>query len=192
MANVESIVAVASRINGLRLEDWTTLSSVEATLKPWGPVVSKAFYDVLYADPDAAQLLGEGNRETRERVLKEWYEQIISGKPGPKFWDRIWMVGWIHILAGVKNVYMMSIGLRIEEIFLEQCLKSFDRDHALRVYAAFRRVFGTATMVIAESYVEGLVSGMEFLGINPKLVERMRKTFIAKGIDDMRRKLNAP
>jgi pyruvate/2-oxoglutarate/acetoin dehydrogenase E1 component len=47
-------------------------------------------------------------------------------------------------------------------------------------------------MVIAESYVEGLVSGMEFLGINPKLVERMRKTFIAKGIDDMRRKLNAP
>lgn len=191
MANVESIVAVASRINGLRPEDWKTLKSVEATLKPWGPMVAKGFYDVLYADPDAAQLLGEGNRETRERVLKEWYEQIVSGDPGPKFWERAWMVGWIHILANVKNVYMMSIGLRVEEIFLEGCIKSFERDQALRVYAAFRRVFGTATMVIAESYVEGLVSGMEYLGINPKLIERMRKTFIAKGIDDMRRKLAA-
>jgi hypothetical protein len=91
----------------------------------------------------------------------------------------------------VKNVYMMSIGLRVEEIFLASCLKSFERDQALAVYTAFRRVFGTVTTVIAESYVNGLVSGMEFLGINPKLVERMRKTFIAKGIESMRRNLAA-
>lgn len=191
MANVESIVAVASRINGLRPEDWKTLASVEGTLKPWGSAVAKAFYDVLYSDPDAAQVLGEGNRATRERVLKEWYEKLVSGNPGPKFWEHTWMVGWVHILANVKNVYMMSIGLRVEEIFLAACLKSFERDKALQVYTAFRRVFGTVTTVIAESYVNGLVSGMEFLGINPKLVERMRKTFISKGIESMRRNLAA-
>ena len=86
---------------------------------------------------------------------------------------------------------MMSIGIKVEEAFLAACLEHFERDQALRVYTAFRRIFGTATTVIAESYVEGLVSGMEFLGINPKLVERMRKTFIAKGINDMRAKLGA-
>jgi hypothetical protein len=87
---------------------------------------------------------------------------------------------------------MMSIGLKVEELFLVECLKAFPRNDALVVYGAFRRVFGTVTTVIAESYVNGLVSGMEYLGINPRLVERMRKTFIAKGIEDMRRGLAAP
>lgn len=192
MSQVDSVVTVASRINGLRPEDWKTLGAAQGTLKPWGPAVAKAFYDVLYSDPDAAQVLGEGNRGTRERVLKEWYERLVSGDPGPKFWDHTWLVGWVHILANVKNVYMMSIGLRVEELFLAECLKAFPRDDALRVYGAFRRVFGTVTTVIAESYVNGLVSGMEYLGINPKLVERMRKTFISKGIEEMRRGLAAP
>ena len=192
MNDVQTIVTVASRINGLRQEDWQTLGQVQATLKPWGTSVAKAFYDVLYADPDAAKLLGEGNRGTRERVLKEWYERLVSGEPGPKFWEHVWMVGWIHILAHVNNVYMMSIAMRVEEIFLAACLQHFERERALQIYAAFRRVFGTVTTVIAESYVSGLVAGMEFLGINPKLVERMRNTFIARGIDDMRKRLAAP
>jgi len=192
MSEVETVVAIASRINGLSPKDWQTLGSVQDTIKPWGAAVSKAFYEVLYADPDAAVLLGEGNRHKREQVLKDWYERLVSGNPGPRFWDHTRMVGWIHILVGVKNVYMMSIGLRVEEIFLAACLKHFERDRALEIYTAFRRVFGTVTTVIAESYVNGVISGMESLGINPKLVERMRKTFIAKGIDEMRKNLGPP
>jgi hypothetical protein len=191
MTDVASIVAIAARINGLTPKDWQTLGAAEATLKPWGAAVAKTFYDVLYADPDAARVLGEGNRATRERVLREWYERLVSGDPGPRFWEHTWMVGWVHILANVKNVYMMSIGLRVEGLFLAGCLEHFERERALEVYSAFRRVFGTVTAIIAESYVSGLVAGMEFLGINPKLVERMRNTFIARGIDEMRRGLTS-
>lgn len=189
MSNVESIVTVASRLNGLTAEDWRTLGAAQETIKPWGAAIAKTFYDVLYADPDAAQLLGEGNRATREQVLKEWYENLVSGNPGPKFWQHTEMIGWIHILVNVKNVYMMSMGLRVEEIFLAACLKSLEREAALKVYLAFRRVFGTVTTVIAESYVNGLLSGMEYLGINPKLMERMRLTFVNKGIATMRQNL---
>lgn len=191
MTEVEAIVATASRINGLSQKDWATLGAAQSTIKPWGVVVAKAFYDVLYSDPEAAVVLGEGNRVKREQVLTAWYEQLVSGNPGPKFWEHTRMVGWIHIFANVKNVYMMSIGIRVEEIFLASCLKQFDRDQAMEVYTAFRRVFGTVTTVIAESYVNGVIAGMESLGINPKLVERMRKTFIAKGIEEMRRGLAA-
>lgn len=157
-----------------------------AATTQWGASISKTFYDVLYSDPNAAQVLGDGNRHKREVTLQAWYEALVSGKPGPKFWQHTWLVGWVHIAANVQNTYMMSNGAKVEEVFLGACLKSFDKDKALQVYTAFKRVFDTVMTVIAESYVQGIISGMESLGLNQKLVERLRKTFIARGIDDMR------
>jgi len=189
--NLTDVLNVATGINGHNQSDWDVLKSARATTTPWGPEVVKIFYDTLYAHADAAAILGAGNRQLREETLTRWYEALVSGEPGEEFWRATWLVGLIHIRVGVRNAYMMAIATRVEEAFLQHCVEAFDQKQALEVFFAFKRVFSTVVTVIGESYVSGLISGVESVGINEKLLDRMRNVYIAKRIEQERAALKA-
>lgn len=75
---------------------------------------------------------------------------------------------------------------RIQQEFLKRALESFEQAQAIEVYGAFKRVFDTALSVMVDSYLHALMLGMSEIGMNERLVNRIRKVAIRRMINQAR------
>lgn len=175
-----------TQLNELTDQDWQVLKEVAATTKSWGPTIAKRFYDQLYTFEPTAEILQSHERETREKSLLDWYESLVSGEPGESFWRDAWIVGLIHIRAGVPNFYMLGMVTSVKDAFAAQCRETFEPETALRVSTSFAKIMDTVGAIIAEGYTSGIVSGMERVGLSAPLMDRMRGVIVTRAIDSLR------
>ncbi len=186
---MEDVYSAAVMLIGHTSEDWTTLRSARDVTSQWSGEMAKVFYDILYSSEATAAVLANQDRAVREQSLRDWYENLVSGEPGEKFWHHQWLVGLLHIRAGVKNTYVLAMVNQVEAVFLSKCLASFEPQRAIELYLAFKRIVDAVGILIAEGYHHGIISGLSAVGLNPGLITRMRDIAVKKMVEETRRQL---
>ena len=141
--------------------DAQTLRTVSSETQLWGKEIAAVFYDTVYGYAPTTAVFKEGERPAREKTLIQWYTLLASGYIDDDFWQWQWYVGLIHIPRGIRNAYMMGMMSRIQQLFSQRCLDTFDSEQAHIVYNAFKRVTDVVAGLIAESYFESYIEAVE-------------------------------
>ena len=153
--------------------DAQILRDVASQTRPWGATIATVFYDTVYAYEPTAAVFKKGERPIREKSLAHWYDLLISGEINEDFWQWQWYIGIIHIPRGISNSYMMGMMSRVQQLFSQNCMATFEDEQALIIYNAFKRVTDVVAGLIAESYFESYLEAVHrATGQSRKLTNR--------------------
>lgn len=183
----DSVVSETASINRHADQDWRVLGGVAEVIGAWGKDFGEIYASVLLNNARAKMLTDGLNPTDHAQAFAVWYENLASGLPGEVFWAETCLIGLAHAAAGVNNGQVLAMGSLVEDEFLARALDAFaDTAQALRVYRAFKRVFGVALAVMVDSYMHAIMQGMEGIGMNERLVEQIRKVAIRRMIEEAR------
>jgi hemerythrin-like metal-binding protein len=183
---VDKIVGEASRRTGLADSDWATLAAVKETTIAWSQDMGAVYHDALYSDEEAAEAMRSVDSSDQKQAFAVWFERLASGSPGDTFWAETCLTGFAHASANIDNGNVIAAYGRVNDALLRRVMEAFDPTRAIAVYGAFRRVFDVTVAVLVDSYVHALVTGMSQIGLNERLLKRMRVVAIRKMIDSGR------
>ncbi len=182
-------VQSAAALNGHSAADWQTLAGVREVTLSWSPAFGKLYGELLYTHPVASKIMAPHPRPDRELGFAAWYERLASGAPGEAFWAETALIGCMLASANVDNGLVLALAGKIEEAFLERCVGAFQGRKVVEVFAAFKRVFDVAVAVMVSSYEDAIITGVSQIGLNDRLLNRMRTVAIRKMIDTRRETL---
>lgn len=177
------VAEILARIAGHTADDWETLRRTRATTVPWAPEIGQRYVELLYGTPETQPLVSHRERAERAQGFAAWYERIVSGAPGSAFWSEAYLVGFMHASAAVDNGQVAVVATQLENLFLERVLAALGTDEGLRVFQAYKRILDVAIGVMTDAAEHAVMVGVMQLGMNEKLVSRMRKVAIKKMID---------
>ena len=183
------VVQSTSALNGHSPADWQILTGARDATIAWSRDFGKLYGELLYTHPATSKVMEKHPRADREMGFAAWYERLVSGTPGDAFWAETSLIGCMLASANVDNGQVLALAGKIEEAFLEKCVGAFDAVRAIEVFGAFKRVFDTAVSVMVSSYEEAIISGVTQIGLNHRLLDRMRTVAIKKMIDTRRETL---
>ncbi|NOY62189.1 MAG: hypothetical protein GXP10_03355 [Gammaproteobacteria bacterium] len=171
-------------------EDWAILKEEGPQITQWAPELVSVFYDTLYGLEETKNIFCEGERPKLEKTLEDWIASIIAGDKGSEFWEHQWLIALLHVQRGVRNLYMLGIMNRVQQVILAKCMESYDQDKAHRVFSAFLRISGAVSALIAECYDEVIelstTEGLSKVGVNPALLTRIKAMQIKKMLQEAR------
>ena len=174
----KSFYDTISKIIAFESSDWDVLASEAATIQTWIPDLVGVFYNTLYDIEETSAVFHDGERGKLEAKLEQWIKDILSGDQGDKFWNHQRMIALLHIKRGTKNLYMLGMMNRIQQVFLIKSMESFEQDKALEIFNAFLRLSGMVAGLIAQCYDEVLETstqtGLAKVGLNPALISRIK------------------
>lgn len=170
-------------------QDAQLLQQHAPKLQSWGEELVKEFYDTLYGYESTGKVFREGEREAREKTLRDWYLHITSvGNVDAAFWQQQWVVGLVHIIRGVTNPFMFGMTSRVQQFILRKCFEEFEPQQALEIYSAFKRLTDVIAGLIAESYFSSYVEAMEKVGgFKLSLIKRMIELEINTKLKNLRK-----
>jgi hemerythrin len=166
--------------------DWSTLAEASTTTLAWSAELAKIWGEGIYGSPHTQAVVEKLNRGDHEQSFAVWYERIVSGEPGQAFWAETCLIGLYHASAGVNNRHVIGMASKVECEFLGRCLDAFEREQALNVYGSFKRVFSLATALMVDSYLHAIMLGLTEIGMNERLVNRIRNVAIRRMIEQAR------
>lgn len=182
-----SAVAEIVQINKHTDEDWDILAKSSAITMKWSADLSDIYAKGIQGCPMTKKVMddGEVNVDDHQSSFLVWYENMVSGAPGTVFWAETCLIGLYHASAAVENRHVIAMGGRIQEEFLSRAIAELGAD-AMKVYGAFKRIFDAAVGIMVDSYLHALMLGMMEIGINERLVNRIRRVAIRRMIDQVR------
>ncbi|MEW5789103.1 MAG: protoglobin domain-containing protein [Pseudomonadota bacterium] len=184
---MEQLLKDLQGLTGYSQNDAELLRQSAPVTRLWVDELAQAFYDTLYAYPPTQQILGEGQRAEREQTLRAWYLDVVSGEVTPRFWQRQWVVGLVHILRRVGNPYMLAMMSRAQTFFLGKCLEHWPDGRGEQVFGAFKRTTDVIAGLIAEGYFRNYVLAMERVaGFKLALIGRMMDLEVRKMLEEAR------
>ncbi len=187
MTKTQDYHKVISQLLGFNDTDWEVLANEVDEIKQWSPELIDVFYDTLYGIEETKSVFREGERPKVEDTLKNWIISILSGDQGDSFWEHQWYVALLHIKRGTKNLYVLGIMNRLQQVFLEKCMETYEQDKAMSVYGAFHRISGMVSGLIAQCYDEVIETSthesLARVGMNNALVKRLKDKHIDKMIE---------
>ncbi len=192
MSQVTELFDTISSLIDYQEKDWDILQEEAETIASWAPELVAVFYDTLYALDETKAVFKEGERPKVEKTLADWVVAIANGRKRSEFWEHQWFIGLLHVKRNVKNLYMLGMMNRVQQVVLANCVKTYDKDRAYQVFEAFLRISGAISALIAESY--GLVvenstqAGLSKVGMNPALLKRIKDTQIDKMLEEAKAK----
>lgn len=182
----ENVVRDTRGTSGHADADWTVLAAESAVILPWGAELARVWGKGIYENEHTQSVVEKLNRGDHEQSFAVWYERIASGQPGQAFWAETCLVGLYHAAAGVHNRHVVGVASSVEEQFLSRCLDAFEQARALEVYGAFKRIFSLAIAIMVDSYLHAIMLGMTEIGMNERLVNRIRNVAIRRMIEQAR------
>lgn len=184
MPDISENVEIISTLMDYCEDDWEVLKSEARQISEWSPDLVKIFYDTLYSYDKTASVFHDGERPKVEERLARWIASLASGTKEKDFWQHQWIIALVHIQRGVRNIYVLGMMNRLQQIILQKCIETYEQPKALRVYTAFLRLSGVIAALIAECYTELqeaiTTQGLSMAGLNPGLVQRIRELQIGK------------
>ncbi len=184
----KSFYDTISKLIAFEESDWNVLANEADVIKTWIPDLVGIFYDTLYGINDTSAIFHTGERGTLEEKLEQWVVDILSGDQGEKFWNHQRYIALLHIKRGTKNLYMLGMMNRMQQVFLEKSMANFEQDKAIRVFNAFLRLSGMVAGLIAQCYDEVIETsthvGLSKVGLNPALISRIKSMQIDSMLKD--------
>ncbi|HRC57686.1 MAG TPA: bacteriohemerythrin [Kofleriaceae bacterium] len=181
-----NVVENVSRLNGHTSADFQILAAAKHVTIPWAQPIARMYGDGMYSIADMVPALAQHDRKEREYAFASWYERMVSGAPGASFWGDTGMIGLYHAAADVNNGFVESLGSKVKAAFLDLCVK---QAVPMEVAYAFHRTFDVALAVMQECYMTALLDGAAQIGINDRLLSRIRVVQIRKTIEEARSSL---
>jgi len=195
MAVTQAFYETISKLTDFKEADWEILAGEADVIKGWAPDLISVFYDTLYSIEETTAVFHDGEREKLEATLAQWIENILSGDQGEKFWNHQRYIALLHIKRGTKNLYMLGMMNRLQQMFLIKSMEAFDQDKAIQVYSAFLRLSGMVAGLIAQCYDEvtetSTQAGLSRVGINEALIARIKSMQIDKMLQEAQEMANA-
>lgn len=178
MTIAQSFYSTISKLTAFEQSDWEVLASEAETIKSWSPELVSVFYETLYSIEETTAVFHQGEREKVEATLAKWIVDILSGDQGDKFWNHQRYIALLHIKRGTKNLYMLGMMNRLQQVFFGKCMENFDSEKAVKVYLSFLRLSGMVAGIIAQCYDEvtetSMQSGLSRVGLNEALINRIK------------------
>jgi len=188
MAVTQSFYDTISKLIAFEESDWQVLANEADVIKTWAPDLIGVFYDTLYSIEETTAVFHDGERAKLEATLEQWIVDILSGDQGERFWNHQRYIALLHIKRGTKNLYMLGMMNRLQQMFLVKSMESFDQDKAVQVYTAFLRLSGMVAGLIAQCYDEvtetSTHAGLSRVGLNEALISRIKAMQIDKMLKD--------
>lgn len=180
---VRGVVEDATKRTGLSEADWSLLAAEKATTLGWSQHIGEVYRDAMYSDAELAEAMKNVDSSDQKQAFAVWFERAASGAPGESFWAETCLTGFAHASAAIDNGNVVASFGRVKDAVLRHAMEAFEPSKAVEVYGAFCRVFDVAIAVLVDSYVHALVTGMSQIGLNERLLRRMRVVAIRKMID---------
>lgn len=184
MSVTQSFYETSSKLIAFEESDWDVLASEAETIKTWAPELVDVFYDTLYSIEETTAVFHDGERAKLEETLRQWIVNILSGDQGEKFWNHQRYIALLHIKRGTKNLYMLGMMNRLQQIIVSKSLECFGPEKGLQVYLAFLRLSGMVAGIIAQCYDEvtetSMQAGLSRVGLNEALITRIKTMQIDK------------
>lgn len=181
----KSFYETISKLIAFEESDWNVLAAESTTIMKWIPDLVGVFYNTLYDIEETNAVFHEGERGKLEATLEKWVHEILGGDQGEKFWNHQRYIALLHIKRGTKNLYMLGMMNRMQQVFLQKSMESFEKEKAVLVFTAFLRLSGMVAGLIAQCYDEVIETstqtGLSKVGLNPALMTRIK----AMQIDEM-------
>lgn len=188
---MEQVLQDLTVLSGLTDDDYQILKDSAEQTQKWVNDFSQHFYDTLYGYAPTSHVFQPGERPDRESTLINWYLEVTSGNINMDFWRRQWIVGLVHIPRRVTDPFMIGMMSRVQQVFLQKCLETFDQEQALKVYGAFKRVTDVVKGLIAEGYFISYVEATERMtGQSRALTDRLVGLEITRMIEETRKQIS--
>ncbi|MDH3326035.1 MAG: protoglobin domain-containing protein [Gammaproteobacteria bacterium] len=188
MSVAQTFYGTISKLVDFQQADWETLANEAEVIKTWAPELITVFYDTLYSIEETTAVFHEGERAKLENTLQNWIVEILSGDQGDKFWNHQRYIALLHIKRGTKNLYMLGMMNRLQQVFISKCMANYEQEKAVRVYMAFLRLSGMVAGIIAQCYDEvtetSMSVGLKRVGLNEALVTRIKTMQIDKMLQE--------
>lgn len=182
----DKLRASAASESGHTDDDWQVLGRTAQVTIPWGPEMAEVYGQAIGGDQAAKGGEADVSLIDQAQGFRVWCENLVSGVPGEMLCAETALLGVHHASTSVENRRIVSMASRLEAIFLRRCAESFDSNEALEVYGAFQRVLAPAIGVMVEAYMDAILAGMADIGMNERLVARIRNVAIRRMIDKAR------
>ncbi len=184
----KSFYETISKLINFDESDWDVLANEADLIKSWTPDLVGVFYNTLYDIEETSAVFHDGERGKLEAKLEQWIEDILSGDQGDKFWNHQRYIALLHIKRGTKNLYMLGMMNRIQQVFLQKSMESFDQEKAVKIFSAFLRLSGMVAGLIAQCYDEVVETsthaGLSKVGLNTALISRIKSMQIEAMLKD--------
>lgn len=188
MTVAQSFYNTISKLVDFRQSDWDVLAAEADIIKTWAPDLISVFYDTLYSIEETSAVFHEGERPKLEATLQQWIVDILSGDQGDSFWNHQRYIALLHIKRGTKNLYMLGMMNRLQQVVISKCMENYEPVKAIEVYSAFLRLSGMVAGIIAQCYDEvtetSMHAGLTRVGLNEALVIRIKTMQIDKMIKE--------
>ncbi len=191
MSRVKELFDELSPLLNYNENDWVVLQQEATHITSWIPDIVSVFYDTVYASSDTNKIFHEGERVKLEKTLEEWVLSLAGGQQQDSFWEHQWVIALLHVQRGVKNLFMLGMMCRVQQVVLQKCMEHYEKERASEVYSAFHRISWAIVTLIAECYGEVLLNsteeGLSRVGMNPALLQRIKNVQIKKMIEETER-----
>ena len=188
MFEVNKIFCIINDLFNNNKNDWDILKEVFDKTGKWAPLIEQVCFDTLLNNEQTAKDYCENERPEPKKIFTGWYHKLVRGEYSEDFWKRNWILSLFYIQSSVDHKHIINMMNRIQELFLNKCLETFDNEKAMTVYGAFHRITGAFTALVVESYTHVMIRGLIRLGMNEPLIERVKQLEIKKMIDEVRSK----
>jgi len=182
----EGLARRAAASVGHEQADWDSLARASTTMIPWSEELGIAYAEAMQRSGPARDDAAAPAGGEEAQAFAVWYERIASGNPGESFWAETCLDGFVHASADTDTGRFVAALGRVSSLFLQKASAAFPAEQAFEVFGAFRRTLDVAAAVMTDSYVSALLRGMSQIGLNDRLLKRMRTVAIRKMVDEGR------
>lgn len=187
---MEELLNYLTTLTQFSEKDLAVLQQHSSLTSQWADEAVKLFYDTLFGYEPTAKVFRENERPAREKTLRDWYLQVVSGQLPADWWRRQWLIGLVHIPRKIINPFMFGAMSLLQQFFLEKCLQTMPPEEAKTVFLAFKRVTDITAGLISEGYFDNYIDAMESsAGFRRSLIERMMEVELNKKLQEMRSKM---
>lgn len=178
------VLGRATRVNGLRGEDWAKLASVRHVTMPWGPSIGVLWHRCVLVSGELNDSISTLQMEDVKEGVAFWFERIVAGEPTSELWAETAFLGLSHAGLGLSTGCMLGFLNRLDALITLNSAKAFPIEQAVGVGSAFTRVVGAAMALMAHAHQFSVQSAATQLGVSPKLMTRLRTELVPKMIAD--------
>lgn len=179
MKEINALFNATAPLLGHKDEDWLLLQEAAEPFSQWAPQLVQIFFDTLSVEENCKQVFLENERPVLEKIVTQWLTDLASGPKQAHFWEQQWVIVIVHIQRNVSCISMLAMMNKIQQLILQKCVETYDKDKACEIFNAFLRVTGMITALTVRCYeiFQDSVTeeGLAKVGMSPKLLQRIRK-----------------